>query len=94
MLDRNLYGTTSSGGTYGFGTVFGVSPSGKERVIYSFEYGTDVMAPTGQPIDLADGKLYGTTDRCSGGENYLGTVFRSHSAGHGARATSFPTEYR
>ena len=33
---ENLYGTTYSGGTYGKGTVFKITPSGQETVLYSF----------------------------------------------------------
>jgi uncharacterized repeat protein (TIGR03803 family) len=34
--DGNLYGTTIVGGTSGTGTVFQVTPKGKETVLYSF----------------------------------------------------------
>src|SRR3989442_9196271 len=32
----NLYGTTSSGGANGYGTVFKVTPTGTETLLYSF----------------------------------------------------------
>src|SRR5579872_2643578 len=32
----NLYGTTSNGGASNYGTVFKLTPSGKESVLYSF----------------------------------------------------------
>ena len=37
-LDKqgNLYGTTSSGGANGWGTVFKLTPAGTESVVYSF----------------------------------------------------------
>ena len=48
-----LYGTTSGGGTNlcdgsdeGCGTVFSITPSGKERVLYNFRPGTDAQSPT------------------------------------------------
>jgi len=41
----NLYGTTSGGGASGLGTVFKVSPSGKETILYSFIGGTDGLNP-------------------------------------------------
>src|SRR5215468_7698755 len=44
----NLYGTTSVGGTYGYGTVFQLTPSGggwTETVIYSFTGGSDGANP-------------------------------------------------
>jgi uncharacterized repeat protein (TIGR03803 family) len=37
----NLYGTTTSGGTYNWGAVFKVDPTGKETVLYSFTGGAD-----------------------------------------------------
>jgi uncharacterized repeat protein (TIGR03803 family) len=38
IADRagNLYGTTQNGGASGWGTVFKLSPSGTETVLYSF----------------------------------------------------------
>ena len=35
-IDGSLYGTTTSGGAYGFGTVFGVTTAGALTTIYSF----------------------------------------------------------
>ena len=69
-----LYGTTSQGGKYGRGTVFIISTTGKERVLYSFgasgyHDGTD---PSSALID-AGGTLYGTTEK--GGDGASGTVF-------------------
>ncbi len=55
----NLYGTTTAGGSDNFGTVFEISPSGKERVLHSFS-GGDGAAPTAGLVQL-NGTLYGTT---------------------------------
>jgi uncharacterized repeat protein (TIGR03803 family) len=72
----NLYGTTSSGGTYGMGTVFELSPTAgggwTEQVLHTFNF-TDGNAPyAGLIFDVA-GNLYGTT---GGGSSYGdGTVF-------------------
>jgi len=33
--DGNLYSTTANGGTYGFGTVFKITPAGKLTVLYN-----------------------------------------------------------
>jgi hypothetical protein len=52
--------------------VFAVNTSGKERVIYNFEYGTDGAAPAA-PLTSVDG-MYGTTTD-GGGQNYSGAVF-------------------
>lgn len=60
----NLYGTTNSGGAYGYGTVFELSQVGgvwTETVIYSFTNKGDGCFPeTGVVMDKA-GNLYGTT---------------------------------
>lgn len=57
----NLYGTTSGGGTYNYGTVFKVSQAGGETVLYSFTGGSDGGSPfSGVILDKA-GNLYGTT---------------------------------
>jgi uncharacterized repeat protein (TIGR03803 family) len=54
-----LYGTTSFGGTYGGGTVFSITPSGTENVLYSFGAKGDGWSPLASLIDV-DGTLYGT----------------------------------
>lgn len=66
-----LYGTTSRGGSNGYGTVFEIDTSGRERVLHSFRGGNDGAVPMAGLVAL-NGVLYGTT---SGG-------FRS-SVGHG-----------
>ena len=81
LLDLNgtLYGTTASGGTgcsssgNGCGTVFTISTSGTEQVIYSFQGGNDDGAgPIGTLTDVG-GTLYGVTQGGETGET--GTVF-------------------
>jgi uncharacterized repeat protein (TIGR03803 family) len=60
----NLYGTTTyggSGGTYGHGVVFKLSPTGTETVLYRFTGGADGGAPNGPLIRDPAGNLYGTT---------------------------------
>ena len=84
-LDGALYGTTSFGGgcpvfkKFGCGTVFSVSLSGAETVLYRFQGYPDGMTPAGGLIAV-NGVLYGTTG--SGGNIIdgkqpadLGTVF-------------------
>jgi len=58
--EGNLYGTTSSGGAHGYGTVYKLDPAGHETVLYSFTGGTDGGGPQGVIRDSA-GNLYGTT---------------------------------
>lgn len=97
VLHGVLYGTTIAGGdgcatgpvgAAGCGTVFAVTTSGKERVVYSFKWGSDGAAPiTG--LTVLHGALYGVT--WVGGlktvcANFLskgcGTVFEVSTSGN------------
>ena len=78
----NLYGTTVSGGASGYGTVFKLSKTGKETVLYSF---TDVVNPYYTSLLMDEmGNIYGVTG--SGG-NYsacatgCGTVYKLSTSG-------------
>jgi uncharacterized repeat protein (TIGR03803 family) len=75
----NLYGTTFGGGTDFPGTVFKVTPSGQENVLYTFKNGSDGNAPLGTLIMDAEGNLYGTTSGTDHGTN--GTVFKLSQSG-------------
>jgi len=75
----NIHGTTSQGGKNGFGTVFKVTPSGKETVLYSFEGQPDGAYPWGTLILDAKGNMYGTTSQ--GGTYNDGTVFKLTPSG-------------
>lgn len=79
----NLYGATCGGGISGNGTVYQLKPerdgSWTEKVLHSFQGGTDGSCPFGSPtFDGAKNNLYGTTAagganaKCSG----CGTVFQ------------------
>jgi len=68
----NLYGTTSSGGKCGVGTVFQINSSGVETVLYDFTGGKDGATPEAA-LTLIGGNLYGTTS--AGGALDAGTVF-------------------
>jgi uncharacterized repeat protein (TIGR03803 family) len=58
----NLYGTTTLDGVYGYGTVFVVSPAGKESVLHSFTgTGGDGASPITPLTRDSAGNLYGTT---------------------------------
>src|SRR5450631_3911763 len=71
----NLYGTTNVGGASSAGTVFKVTPSGTETVLYSFKGGTDGCNPFDAGVVLGKkGVLYGATSGC--GANAVGTVFK------------------
>jgi len=71
----NLYGTTEVGGPSGVGTVFQLSKSGKETVLYSFTGGSDGCYPTGGLLRDKAGNFYGTASECGGTGKY-GTVFK------------------
>jgi uncharacterized repeat protein (TIGR03803 family) len=75
----NLYGTTSSAGQFRLGTVYKVTPSGKETVLHSFA-GSDGEDPDIPSLTLdAAGNLYGTTPY--GGEFGYGVVFKVMATG-------------
>ena len=71
--DGNLYGTTVSGGVYGLGTMFRISPDGTLATLVSFD-GYQGANPYCTLIQGTDGRLYGTTQ--NGGANGWGAIFR------------------
>jgi uncharacterized repeat protein (TIGR03803 family) len=75
----NLYGTTNAGGAHGYGTVFKLSPTGRETVLYSFMGGADGANPWASLILDKTGNLYGTT--YGGGAYGYGTVFEVATTG-------------
>ncbi|MGA8098847.1 MAG: choice-of-anchor tandem repeat GloVer-containing protein [Candidatus Cybelea sp.] len=86
-IKGTLYGTTSGGGTGcsssgGCGTVFSISTSGAEKVLYSFAGGTDGSYPNAGLTEV-NGTMYGTTSPdicCSSGTGW-GTVYRVSTTG-------------
>jgi uncharacterized repeat protein (TIGR03803 family) len=56
-----LYGTTVDGGYNSGGTVFSITLHGSEKILYSFEGGTDGENPVSKVTDV-HGLLYGTTN--------------------------------
>jgi uncharacterized repeat protein (TIGR03803 family) len=81
--DGILYGTTTSGGTNGRGTVFRMNPDGTGySVIVSLGSTTnDGTTPYGSVVQGADAALYGTTSL--GGSNNAGTIFKVNTDGSG-----------
>jgi uncharacterized repeat protein (TIGR03803 family) len=77
---NNLYGTTTTGGAYGPGTVFELSPvagggTWTENILFSFGASSlSGIYPEAGVIFDAAGNLYGTASE--GGANERGTVFR------------------
>jgi uncharacterized repeat protein (TIGR03803 family) len=73
LTNGTLYGTSSGGGEYGYGTVFSLNTNGNFlTAIYSFSNNPDGAYP-GNTLTLAGNTLYGTT--LHGGSNDAGTVF-------------------
>ena len=82
--DGALYGSTTSGGTYGAGTVFRLVGSGdgpwSKTTIYQFRGPNTNSGPAGELIfNKAGNVIYGTT--FSGGSLRQGTVFQLKRAG-------------
>jgi uncharacterized repeat protein (TIGR03803 family) len=85
----NLYGTTASGGSFGYGTVYKVSPTSNgwtETVLYSFcaqggSACTDGAFPQGGLTMDSAGNLYGTAG--IGGNHKQGAVYRLTPNGSG-----------
>ncbi len=74
--DGNFYGTANTGGVYGYGTVYQLTPSGTLTTLFSFDY-TDGDGPRNL-IQASNGNLYGSTH--SGGTstactNGCGVIF-------------------
>jgi uncharacterized repeat protein (TIGR03803 family) len=72
----NLYGTTSIGGTYGYGTVFELVKAGSwaEKILHSFQNLTDGATPYAGLIAGPAGTLLGAAT--DGGQRGGGTVFQ------------------
>lgn len=78
--DGGYYGTTSTGGAHGFGTVYKLSADGQYTVLYDF---TDVdgdSLPLGAVILDGEGNLYGTTYGASG-TAHGATIYKLTPAG-------------
>ena len=79
-----MYGTTTTGGASNMGTVFRIDAAGNESVVYSFQGGTDGVAPISSLVQDATGNLYGVTETGGGAgcPNYgCGTVFKIDPSG-------------
>ena len=80
-----LYGVTSQGGTYGYGTVFRLTPpaSGQgtwsNETLHSFTYQIGGYFPSGSLVLGPDGSIYGTTNAGSSLRGQ-GTVFKLTNA--------------
>ncbi|MFY9718278.1 MAG: choice-of-anchor tandem repeat GloVer-containing protein [Candidatus Cybelea sp.] len=92
-VNGTLYGTTTLGGANcgssgGCGTVFTITTSGAETVLYSFKGGSgDGESPTQADLLDVNGTLYGTSR--FGGANNRGTVFSITTSGNETVLHSF-----
>jgi uncharacterized repeat protein (TIGR03803 family) len=83
--DGNYYGTTQTGGAYGYGTVYRITPTRTHTILHSFntDPNPNSIYPRG-PLSLgSDGNLYGTTqgsttNSCS---QNCGTVYTINNSG-------------
>jgi len=81
--DGHLYGTATTGGPFGGGTVFRITMDGTLTVLHAFHDPDDAgegSAPRATLVQAADGAFYGTTSRgglCDG----CGTIFRVSAGG-------------
>jgi uncharacterized repeat protein (TIGR03803 family) len=83
----NLYGTTSSGGASGYGTVFRITTNGTLTTLVSFDYNSNGADPYAGLVQGSDGNFYGTTEY--GGANGMGIAFRMTSDGTFTNLFSF-----
>jgi uncharacterized repeat protein (TIGR03803 family) len=98
--DGNFYGTTTSGGPNGQGTIFQMTTNGILTTLHSFSptvnngngasTNYDGSLPNGLTLG-PDGKLYGTTG--NGGANGQGTVFQVTTNGIFTNLYSFTSDY-
>ena len=73
-----FYGTTTIGGSKGYGTVFAITSMGVLTTLHSFHF-KDGAVPVGGLILAKDGSFYGTT--LYGGVSGNGAVFKITAAG-------------
>ncbi|HWD19738.1 MAG TPA: choice-of-anchor tandem repeat GloVer-containing protein [Verrucomicrobiae bacterium] len=90
-----FYGTTQTGGAYGYGTVYRITSAGAFQTVYSFTGGSDGGGPTGLALG-SDGFLYGATQgQFYDNYNYnflvvgQGTLFKVTTAGNLTTLYSF-----
>ncbi len=85
----NLYGTTQLGGNNDigrpFGTVFKLTPTGQESVLWNFGLGNDGILPLASVVMDKSGNLYSTTSRGglydNSNNDFGGTAFELTAAG-------------
>ncbi len=81
-----LYGTSTQGGLYGYGTIFRMTIGGKFTTLHSFADAVDGANPYAALIQATDGNLYGTTTEGGARHSYpplssAGTAFQITTGG-------------
>lgn len=97
LSDRsgNLYGTTYYDGANDLGSVyelFRVAGKWQEKVLYSFQGGSDGQSPISTLVSDAAGNLYGTTSE--GGAGGFGTIFKLTPSSSGTWTESVVHSFR
>lgn len=90
LAGGETYGTASSGGAQGLGSVFRVTGSGAVETLVSFTGTTGAVPGRGPTAGLTlgpDGSLYGTTT--GGGAGGFGTAFKVTTAGDFTKLVDF-----
>ncbi len=78
--DGNFYGTTMGGGTFGYGTIFTVTPHGVLTTLHSFDFSAGEGAqPFSALVRSPRGDFYGTAS--GGGPSNGGTIFKITKSG-------------
>jgi uncharacterized repeat protein (TIGR03803 family) len=72
--DGNLYGSTPTGGNFGHGNIFQMTPAGTFTNLYSFTGGADGNSPSGGLLPDPHGNFYGLTTY--GGTHSEGNIFK------------------
>ena len=79
----NFYGTSQYGGSgtgchveAGCGTIFKLTPAGKETVLYNFQGGADGDSPVSGMARDSSGNLYGVSYDVSSAPSYISFVFK------------------
>jgi uncharacterized repeat protein (TIGR03803 family) len=91
----NFYGTTVTGGTTIFGTVFKFDPSGTKTILHNFTGGSGGGEPHGSLVMDTQGNIYGTAEFggnlsvLCGGMQGCGVVFKIDSTGNETVLYSF-----
>jgi uncharacterized repeat protein (TIGR03803 family) len=91
-LHGTLYGTTELGDKTNTGTVYSVTTSGEEHVLYGFGSSDPSPMQPSASLVAVNGTLYTTSNR--GGASNLGSVFSVSTGGEERVLHSFGRPYR